>query len=146
MRSGEEQAVLTLVLDVFDRLVAPDFTRLGVEEFVRAARRFLLDRPAGHEVVVALADGRVIGTLDLRDGEHICLFFVDEARQRRGVGRSLLSFAERHHARADVLTVNSGPSAVSAYRSLGFVPAAEEAEVNGIRYVAMRKELRLGNP
>lgn len=142
MRPGEELAVLALVMRAFDQFVRPDFSQDGEVEFTRSARRFVCDHPDGHAITVAESGGELIGMIDLRDGSHVSLFFVEAAHQRRGVGAALLAAALREHPETAAVTVNAGPSAVSAYLALGFAATAPEAEVNGIRYVAMRKEVR----
>jgi GNAT superfamily N-acetyltransferase len=145
MVAGEEQAVLDLVMRVFDEFVRPDFSAGGVKEFSASAHAFVLERPAGHSIVVAERDGELVGMLDLRDGSHIALFFVESAHQGRGVGAALLDEAIgrslAHGADTAAITVNSAPSAVRAYRSLGFDATAPERDVNGIRFVAMRRGL-----
>ena len=141
MRSGEEPEVLALVMRGFDEYVRPDFSDEGVAEFARSARSFVVEHPAGHAITVAESAAGLLGMIDLRDGSHVSLFFVEAAHQRRGVGAALLDAVIARHPEATAITVNSGPSAVSAYRALGFTATAPEAEVNGIRYVAMRMEL-----
>jgi GNAT superfamily N-acetyltransferase len=140
MRPGEEPEVLALVMRGFDGFVRPDLSAEGTSEFTRAARSFVVEHPVGHAVTVAERDGELHGMIDLRDGSHVSLFFVEAAHQRQGVGAALLDAATAKHPETAVVTVNSGPSAVSAYHALAFTATAPEAEVNGIRYVAMRKE------
>jgi GNAT superfamily N-acetyltransferase len=140
MRMGEEQAVLDLVMRGFEQFVAPGFSPEGIAEFSTAARRFVLERPDGHVIHVAESRGAVIGMIDLADASHICLFFVETAHQRKGVGRNLLAQAIAAQTASTAITVNSAPSAVPAYRALGFIETAPEADEHGIRFVAMRKD------
>ncbi|MBU2601335.1 MAG: GNAT family N-acetyltransferase [Actinobacteria bacterium] len=145
MAPGEEAAVLALVMAGFDEFVRPDFTDEGVAEFERSARSFVLDRPDDHFLAVAEEGDRLLGMLDLRDGSHIALFFVDAGRQGRGIGRSLLAHAIERCRVADpdvgTMSVNSSPWAVPAYERLGFVAVDVESELKGIRFVPMIKQL-----
>jgi GNAT superfamily N-acetyltransferase len=145
MAEGEEDAVLALVMRGFDASVRSGFRKAGVAEFSRAARTFVLDHPAGHRILLADVDGTLAGMIDLRDGSHVCLFFVEPSHQGRGLGSALFAEAIRRGLARDpditAITVNSAPSAVGAYLKLGFVPTAPVAEQNGIRFVAMRKPL-----
>ncbi|MDP2401781.1 MAG: GNAT family N-acetyltransferase [Actinomycetota bacterium] len=125
----------------FDEAVRHDFAEAGVAEFSRAARDFVLDPPPGHRIFVAESGDGLLGMIDIRDGSHIALFFVESAYRHRGIGSALLGFGAERCATADSLTVNAAPSAVSAYSRLGFETTAPEAEENGIRYVFMRKRL-----
>ena len=145
MVAGEEQAVLALVMRGFDELVRPDFSDEGIAEFTRAARLFVIERPAGHRITVAERDGRLAGMIDMRDSSHVSLFFVESVDRRRGVGRALLESAlERCRlvgSSPSEVTVNSSPWAVPVYERLGFQVTGQESEINGIRCVPMAKRL-----
>ncbi len=145
MAPGEGAAVLALVMAGFDEFVRPDFSDEGVAEFERSARSFVLDRPEGHSLIVAEEGNRLVGMLDVRDGSHIALFFVDADRHGRGIGRSLLGHAIERCCVVDpdvrTVTVNSSPWAVPVYERLGFVAVGPESEHKGIRFVPMVKRL-----
>jgi GNAT superfamily N-acetyltransferase len=135
MAPGEEREVLGLVMRGFDELVRPDFSDDGATEFERAASSFVIDHPAGHHITVAERDGAIVGMIDIRDGSHVCLFFVDAGARRVGVGRRLMASTTGNGCSA--ITVNSSPWAVPVYESLGFVATGPEIERNGIRAVPM---------
>lgn len=143
MEPGEAETVLALVMRVFDELVRPDFTEAGIAEFTRTARSVVMDQPQGHEALVAESDGRVVGMIDVRDGSHISLFFVDADCRGRGVGRALVEEVARRIPEAPTrqTTVNSSPWAVPVYERLGFVGTAPLQEKDGIRYMPMAKVL-----
>jgi len=149
MEPSEAPAVFELVSRAFDEAVRPSFSEQGVAQFKLAARRFLLESPAGHVVHVAVVDGEIVGMIDLRDVSHISLFFVDAAHRSKGVGRALLGAAIAGLRACDdapvALTVNSAPSAVGAYEHFGFEVSGSGHEKDGIRYVAMRKVLSAGS-
>lgn len=154
MAADEATAALALVIRGFDELVRPDFTDEGAAEFAKAARTFVADRPAGHRVTVAERDGRILGMIDVRDGSHICLFFVEREQRGRGVGRALLACALAHAAGDEGLaagdagdegpaavTVNSSPWAVPVYERLGFRTTGPQVERIGIRAIPMARPL-----
>jgi GNAT superfamily N-acetyltransferase len=144
MDADEAEAVLALVMRGFDELVRPDFSDDGVVEFAKAARTFVVDRPAGHRVSVAERDGLIVGMIDMRDRSHICLFFVEREQRGCGVGRALLASALAHagdEAPAAAVTVNSSPWAVPVYERLGFLATGPQVERNGIRAIPMAKPL-----
>lgn len=148
MATGEEQTVLDLAMRSFDAAVRADFSAAGAEEFACSARRFLIDRPAGHVALVAESDGELVGMIDVRDSSHVCLFFIDSPHRGRGIGTRLLGEAIARvvagGGAGDAITVNSAPSAVGAYERFGFQATAPEREHNGIRYVSMSKSLPRG--
>jgi GNAT superfamily N-acetyltransferase len=145
MATGEETAVLGLVMRGFAGYVRPDCTEAGAAEFTRTVRSFVLDRPAGHVITVAESDGRLVGMIDVRDACHISLFFVERDSQGRGIGRALLETALSRARTTDpdlrAITVNSSPWAVPIYTSLEFVRVGPEQEREGIRFVPMERRL-----
>ena len=104
----------------------------------------LVAREAGSVVGYAEVQGR--GRV-LAGRDHLSLLFVDPVWQRRGVARALLAaIVERLQALPAPpveLTVNAAPSALAAYRRLGFVATGPLALREGARTVPMA--LRLGD-
>ena len=80
---------------------------------------------------------RLVGTLCMREPQHIGGFFVDARYQRRGIGRRLFDAMRRDYAR-QAFTVHASPCAVEVYRHLGFTPTGGEQTVNGLRFTPMR--------
>jgi ribosomal protein S18 acetylase RimI-like enzyme len=90
---------------------------------------------------VAETQGRMVGAIEVRNWDHISLFFVDGELQRKGIGRELwrraLQACLASRPDGDRITVHSSPNAVEAYRRLGFRVEGAEQTVNGIRFVPM---------
>jgi GNAT superfamily N-acetyltransferase len=141
MVPGEEHLVSQLALDIFDRAVAPEFSKNGVREFRRyAAPKALARRAEGdHFVLVAEEQGTLVGMIEVRRYHHVAMLFT--TRSGRGIGRQLLRQAltvcRAHSPDLERITVHSAPSAVPAYERLGFTPEGAERVENGIRYVPM---------
>lgn len=68
------------------------------------------------EVLVAEADGRILGTLVL-DGSHVDAVAVRRSRRDRGIGTALLAAARE---RRGTLTADFRPEVRPFYDSLGF--------------------------
>jgi predicted GNAT family N-acyltransferase len=83
--------------------------------------------------------------IEIRENNHISLFFVDVAMQNQGVGRALLEHAleeiKQSNPGVQQITVNSAPNAVEAYKHLGFRRSADEQTVNGITTIPMALDL-----
>jgi GNAT superfamily N-acetyltransferase len=143
MQPGEEAAVCELVHAVFDRLVAPQFSQQGIDEFRKYVRPEALAERAreGHKVILAHEGDALLGMIEIREAKHISLLFVDEAHQGRGIGRELISraFQHCHAANAGItsVTVHASPNSVEFYRRVGFLPEGSERVENGIRYRPM---------
>lgn len=149
--TADLKPALDLVWDVFLEYTAPDFSEEGVEAF----RRFI-----DHDgMATAVADGSCdlwaaflgpapVGVIAAR-GNHICLFFVAGPSQKHGVGRRLFETFRAHrlgHVSHTPITVNAAPSAVPAYRRLGFKSTGEEKLVDGIRFVPMERPVEAQLP
>jgi predicted GNAT family N-acyltransferase len=148
MAHGEEGEVCTLVVRVFHAFVAPDFSREGVEEFLRYACPDALSvrARAGHIVFLAEEEGRLVGMLELKPYDHIAMLFVEA--QGRGIGKELVrravNLCREHVHEAPRLSVHASRYALPIYRQLGFETLGPERTENGITYVPMALHLREG--
>ncbi|WP_462328013.1 GNAT family N-acetyltransferase [Desulfobaculum sp.] len=137
-------AALSAHIDaVFDACVAPEFTPAGAQEFKRYSTPQSLGERLGSisRIFVAHRGDELVGSLEVRGGSHIAMFFVAGNWQRQGIGRKLLRWAvSQLRAQAPdlgALTVNASPNAMGAYEAYGFTPDSPEQEKNGIRFTPM---------
>jgi len=147
MRHGEERAVCEMVHRVFDDSVAALYSKRGDRSFKKycdpeeMSHRVHTD----HFVLLSLADGFIVGMIEMRRHRHISLLFVDPEFQGRGVGWELLQKAVELCRLTDPLlrelTVNSSPNALGAYERMGFVSIGGEQVISGVRFVPMKKML-----
>ena len=145
---GDEERVSRMIEGVFDEFIAPDYEAEGIEEFKRhIVPEVILERHMRGDsfVLVAEEGDEPVGVIDVRDGNHIRLFFVREDRQGRGIGRKLFELALERCLREkrglDSITVNSSPYAVPIYESLGFSANGPERVKNGIRHTPMIRSI-----
>ena len=137
-----EPEALALVRAVFDSHVAPGFSEQGCATFHDYIRQFAFSRRPGEAFALAAMDGEtLVGVIDVIEGHHVGLLFVDPSRQGRGIGGKLVRRAAAICLRRDpppaALTVNSSPNAVAAYRRMGFGPLSPEQERDGIRHTPL---------
>jgi len=142
MRPEEAPAVSSLVRDVFDEFVAPQYSPRGRKEFMRASAP---EKIARYEVFVAedTASNALAGMVLLEEGGRITMLFVKKEYQHRGIGKQLIGHIE-HLCRIrsiEQLTVNAAPNSVDAYRVFGFVPTGKQQEFKGVLYTPMEKAL-----
>ena len=139
-RPQEVPALAGVAQRIFTASIAPAYTAEGVETFFRYAdARAMAARQRNHRLVVAEDGTRLIGVLEIRDGSHVAMLFVESPYQRQGIGRALLRAAFGPEANWPSLTVNSAPGAEGAYERLGFVATGPEEERDGMRYLPMRR-------
>jgi predicted GNAT family N-acyltransferase len=153
MKAGEERDVCRLVARVFADFVAVLYSPQGVREFLAYAADFdqLRERlQAKHFVLVAETQGRIVGAIEVRNCDHISLFFVDGEFQRKGIGNGLWrrALVDCLASKPEVVkvTVHSSPNATEAYQKLGFKVEGPEQTENGIRFVPMAFTVRNGPP
>ena len=131
---------LELVRDVFMEFEAPDYSKEGIDEFLR----FL----EPEEIAEKLDDGRlkiwvcehddkIVGMLGAMEN-HINLLFVSAKHHRKGIAKHLTELMIEYY-KPQIITVNSSPYAVEAYRKMGFTETDTEQVVSGIRYIPMKR-------
>ena len=147
MRSGEEAAVCDLVFRVFNEYVAPDYTSEGVREFRRYVRpdQFLRRSWADHFTLVAVEGDEIVGMIELRNYDHVSLFYVDQAHLGAGIGKGLLHNAleicQRHKPEVSEVSTHSSLYAAPIYEKLGFRSTSPEQVKDGMRFVPMVLDL-----
>jgi|LSQX01.2.fsa_nt_gb GNAT superfamily N-acetyltransferase len=150
MSPDEAPAVCKLVEQVFNQFVAPTYVPEGVREFLKYVDPEKLIRRSedNHSVVVAEAHGRIVGMLEMRNGDHVSLLFVEPSEQKRGIAHGLMQRVIALH-NCQRITVHSSPNAEPIYARLGFTADGPEQTTHGIRFVPMtwtrRKERDLAN-
>lgn len=135
--------VLELTKKVFDSQVAPQYSEEGVNEFYKYITPDSLKDRLGkcHVLIGCTEEDNLIGILEIRNNDHIPLFFVDEKNQGMGIGRKMFEYFLRTlkdgHLKVKLITVNSSPNSVPFYEKLGFKRSGNEKENCGIRFHPM---------
>ena len=144
MERGQECAAIELVKEVFDEVIACDYTQEGVENFYHFANvKKLIERSeSDHFTILAQNNGKIFGLIEIRSLSHVSMFFVRSACQNMGVGTSLFNGAVAHikkqNPNINELTVNSSLHAVPVYETLGFVVQDGEQCLDGIVFIPMK--------
>ena len=147
LSDSEVEDAAELSRRVFDEFVAAEHSAEGREEFARYASIAALRERHGAGCVTFAAEreGRLVGMLHLRNGNHIAMLFVEGLSQRQGIGFGLVCAAEQYvlarQPPAQALTVASTPNALDAYRRMGFVPLGGEQVTKGLRFVLMERRI-----
>ncbi|MCP4346489.1 MAG: GNAT family N-acetyltransferase [Desulfobacterales bacterium] len=143
IKPANANQIHSFIAKVFNQFVAPNYSKGGIEEFMKYIQpnELVKHLETNHFGVKALCGSKIVGVIILRDNKHIALFFVDSQHQKKGIGKELFrnALSQCRHNDADVsrITVNASPNSVDAYKKLNFELTDKEQCVNGIRFVPM---------
>ena len=135
--------VSNLVASVFNELVAPEYSSEGVQEFYGYIEPTALRArfQTNHFSLIALAQNKVVGMIEIRDYNHVSLLFVAQDYQRRGISKALLfraiKICQGNESQPSEISVNSSSFAVPIYEKLGFNRVGERQIRNGIGFIPM---------
>jgi GNAT superfamily N-acetyltransferase len=143
MEPGNATEASGLVIHIINELIAHDYLEDGVWECHKSLQpNQLMDNSLrNHFVLNAEIEDEIVGTIEIRNNNHISLFCVEKEYRRRGIGRELLRRALEICLKNDPIlsevTVNSLPGTVYIYESLGFLPKIPEWMQGDIPYAPM---------
>ena len=143
-KPGDEIRMSELIGRAFEIFIAPDYSEEGIRTFrsYTGAETILERYRSGDLILLYKEEGRITGVFEVREGNHICLFFVDPDRHGKGTGRALLNeLLRRIGGRFDHITVNASPYAEKIYLRLGFSRSADKEVTNGIVHIPMTRRI-----
>ena len=143
MFDGEENTVSTLIEEVFNEFIAPEYSEEGINKFKNhfELNSLLSRKENGSIFTVAVDKEKIIGIVEIRDLNHISLFFVNKKYHGNGIGGILIKRAIKEsqniYPNIKTFTVNSSSYAKKVYEKLGFNQTQEEQIKNGLRFIPM---------
>ncbi|MGN0438556.1 MAG: GNAT family N-acetyltransferase, partial [Lachnospiraceae bacterium] len=134
LNADEIKNATDLIWEVFLQFEAPEYSKEGIDFF----RGSLDDEERNRKLKYygAFEGKELIGTLCMREPQHIGGFFVNAKHQQKGVGRALFEAMRKDYEKQE-FTVHSSPYGVKIYEHLGFKATDEEQLVNGLRFTPM---------
>ncbi|WP_256644496.1 GNAT family N-acetyltransferase [Stenotrophomonas sp. 9(2022)] len=134
-RPDDLAAISAICMAAFSEAVAPSLSAQGVATFtqVAGADAFAERLQGDNHILVAEQDGNIVGVIELKEGRHLAMLFVDPACQGQGIGHALFK-AVLPQLRAPAMSVRASLNAVSTYQRYGFVIDGEVGEFNGLVY------------
>jgi len=143
MEKADIEAVSRICMDSFSKSVAGTLSEEGRVTFskIAASDAFLNRMHEDNVMLVAERDGRIDGVVELKEGRHVAMLFVDPESQKKGIGRALISSA-LGYARVDTVTVRASLSSVPAYKKYGFSCTGEVGEFTGLVYQPMEIDIK----
>ena len=142
LKEDELGKALALVWDVFQKDVAPSYTKEGVQEFLKFIdyNNMKTLYTKGELIFWGAFEEELTGTVAVRRDGHISLFFVKDEYQGMGIGKALFQMMYNYcveELKAKKITVNAAPSSVTKYIHMGMRQVGIEEVRCGIRSVPM---------
>jgi len=127
--------ISAICMAAFNDAVAPSLSAQGVGTFgnVAAASAFTERLQGDNQILVAEQRTDIVGVVELKEGRHLAMLFVDPACQGQGIGHALFQ-AVLPWLRAPAMSVRASLNAVATYQRYGFVLDGEVGEFNGLVY------------
>ena len=139
-RPEDVRPALDLALRVFMAFEAPFYGPEAVGNFkhdVTENEAFISACEKGGQLMhVAACGGEIVGTVAVKNRNHVCILFIDPAWHRKGIATALMDAAIAAMG-ADEVTVNSSPYGLPFYLRYGFVPTDTEQRLNGFVFTPM---------
>jgi predicted GNAT family N-acyltransferase len=126
MKPGKTTEASDLVIRIINELSVHDYLADGVWDFFKCARQVqcMSHFWISHFVLTAEMQDDIVGTIEIRENNHITLFCVEKPYRQRGIGKKLLRKALEicvmNNPKLSEVSVNALPSAVPIYEKLGF--------------------------
>lgn len=143
-KPGEEKHISKLIHSVYQEFVAPEHEAHGnayFMDFVSPENIFKRVQDQTDVLSTYKINGKIVGILSVTRKNHISLLFVDEEHHGRGIARKLIGefIVQNKPLGVGELTVNATPFSAGIYERLGFSRESALLELNGIKFIRMRK-------
>lgn len=142
MEANDINKVSSVCINAFSKSIANSLPKNGVLIFSKLAssEAFLKRMQDGNLILVAEYKGKVEGVIELIDGRHIAMFFVEPCLQNQGIGRKLLSTAISF-SKVDTITVKASLPSVYVYKKFGFKSEGKINKSTDLVYQLMKLKL-----
>jgi len=142
IQAKDVEAVSSVCLVSFSESIADSLSKEGSNTFSQIASTdaFRARIKEDNLILVAEENESIKGVVELKQGRHIAMLFVEPESQSKGIGRKLLLSALRH-SRVNTVTVSASLPSVPAYEKYGFKCSGDIAESAGLVYQPMEIEL-----
>jgi GNAT superfamily N-acetyltransferase len=136
-----------LINNVFDEFVGKDYSEKGNIEFKKyievnnVQERF---NSGLYQYYVARNGEEIIGILEIKNKNHISLYFVKKEYHKQGIGKILFEAYKEtliENTNVKIISVNSSIYAEKIYLKLGFIKTNEIQEKNGIIFIPMEYKI-----
>ena len=142
MEKDDAEEVSKIVVSSFLHSVADHLSDEGIATFMDISSPESFRKRLNEDNLMFVSEGvdGIKGIVELKEGRHVAMLFVEPEVQCMGIGRELVKEALKY-SRADSVTVSASLTSVIAYEKYGFETVGQEEEKQGLRYRPMKFEL-----
>jgi GNAT superfamily N-acetyltransferase len=137
-----------MVNNVFQEFVGKDYSEEGNNTFMDYIEpKNILERlkNENNNFYVAKHNDEIIGAMEIKNKDHISLFFLMKKYHGKGIGKKLfgnyIKTLKQNNSEIKTITVNSSFYGEKIYEKLGFIKTEEAQEKNGIKYIPMEYKI-----
>jgi predicted GNAT family N-acyltransferase len=146
LKIEEINLLSNMVNNVFDEFVGGDYSEMGNREFkdyIKSSSILKRINDKISKIYVARYNKDIIGMLEIKNKDHISLFFVRKEYHQKGIGKTLFDNYLKSIKNSSIksITVNSSFFAENIYSKMGFIKTDEIQERNGIKYIPMEYKI-----
>ena len=150
LKIDEINFVSDMIDNIFNEFVGKDYSAEGNNTFKvyikpeNIKNRFI-DKSS--EFYTVKINNKIVGIIEIKNKDHISLFFVQAEFHGKGIGKFLfkhyLNRTKKENSEIKAITVNSSIYAEKIYSKLGFTKTNEMEEKEGIKYIPMEYKILL---
>ena len=140
--------VSNMINSVFDDFVGKDYSEEGnntFKDYIKPQNILRRYNEKTSQFFCAKYSDEIIGILEIKNKDHISLFFVKKEFHGKGIGKKLfenyVETLKQENNGIKIITVNSSFFAEKIYSKMGFQKTSEMQERNGIKYIPMEYKL-----
>jgi predicted GNAT family N-acyltransferase len=140
--------VSNMIDKIFVEFVGKDYSVEGNNTFkdnIRPRKIFNRLTEEKRKIFTAKLKNEIVGIMEIKNENHISLFFVKKEFHGQGIGKHLfwhyLKMIMNGNTGIKRITVNSSFYAEKIYSKLGFIKTNEMQEKDGIKYIPMEYKI-----
>jgi GNAT superfamily N-acetyltransferase len=137
-----------MINNVFDEFVGMDYSEEGnqtFKDYIKPENIMTRLNEKTSQFFVAKYNNEIVGVLEIKNKDHISLFFVKKGFHGKGIGKKLFDnygeILKKGNNGIKIISVNSSSYAEKIYSKLGFTKTSEMQEKSGIKYIPMECKL-----
>jgi GNAT superfamily N-acetyltransferase len=148
LKTNEIDYVSSMIDNIFDEFVGMDYSLEGnstFKDYINPQNIFNRFSDKSSQFFTVKYENKIIGIMEIKNTDHISLFFVKNEFHGQGIGKLLFRYylekRKNENTGIKAITVNSSIYAEKIYEKLGFIKTNGLQEKDGIKYIPMEYKI-----